>query len=164
MLSWELQEKVYKLQKHKYHEKSNCDKAFSCKSGLKMHTSYVHEKREPDISCPKCPKMLISERRLEQHLLIHNNTVFKCSFEGCDSQRSLKASINSHFREKHGKVNHRKSMMERYKTTANEKVACRMCSQVIKRKSLDTHIKSHENKESIYCIIQGCSEIIYRCC
>ena len=105
--------------------------------------------------------MLISERRLQQHLLIHNNTIFKCSFEGCSSERNLKASINSHFREKHGKVNHRKSMAERYKTTANEKVTCTMCKQVIKKKSLNNHVKSHENKESTNCIFQSCSELIY---
>ena len=52
-------------------------------------------------------------------------------------------------------------MAERYKATANEKVACTECSQEVKRKSLNVHMKSHENKKSINCIIQGCSETIY---
>ena len=52
-------------------------------------------------------------------------------------------------------------MAERYKATENEKVACTECSKEVKRKSLNTHMKYHKNKESINCIIQGCSETIY---
>ena len=139
---------------------NNCDIAFTTKSDLRRHTFYMHEEREKVVSCPKCPKMFISRERLERHLLVHNNTSFECPFEGCDVKRSLKFSLNSHYRQKHGQVNHRKSMAERL-AKANEKVSCPYCKKEVKKTSLNVHTATHTKMEAMGCVIEGCFESIH---
>ena len=142
---------------------NNCDMAFTTKSDVKRHIFYIHEKRDKVIPCSKCPKMFISKERLERHLLTHDGSQFKCPYEGCDVTRKLKFAINSHYKIKHGKVNHRKSTIERLATVneTNETISCTMCKAVMKKKCMGVHMKSHKKMREIDCCFQGCSEIIF---
>ena len=137
----------------------DCDKAFRSKTDLKRHVFYMHERREKAVPCAECPKVFVSAERLKRHILIHSGAKFKCPFEGCGVERKLQYYLNAHFNEKHGKVKHRKSMVERM-AKATEKVPCTLCKKMIRKKCVKIHMKAHSNQDVVECFIPDCSEII----
>ena len=140
-----------------------CDKSFPSKSDRNRHIRLVHENLEATIPCKICPKKFLNQQRLKRHQLVHNDSVFKCPFEPCNSSRKTKYDLDHHYKQKHGEVNHRKSLEERLATRRekNQKVMCDLCKIWIKRKNKQEHLKTHESKVSMICIIGGCSEDIY---
>ena len=145
-----------------------CDKAFKYRPDLKRHIKYVHEKPAAVIACSICPTKCVSEARLKRHLLIHNGSVFKCPFEGCETTCNLKYNLNTHYKEKHGKVASRKSLEEKkaQEEERNQRTACSLCKKMIRRgkckeRNMLLHLKSHENQNSMLCIMEGCSQKIY---
>ena len=140
-----------------------CDKSFKYKADRNRHVTHVHEKLEATISCKLCPKKFINKVRLERHQLTNNGNVFKCTFEGCTSSRNTKYSLSHHFQQKHAKVNHRKSLEERLaaEREKNQKLLCDLCKIWIKQKSMAVHLKTHENKTTMNCIVGDCLEEIY---
>ena len=136
-----------------------CDMAFGTKSDLKRHIFYMHEEREKVIPCPDCPKMFVSSERLKRHVPIHSGTSFKCPFEGCDVKHKLQYNLNHHYKEKHGKVQHRKSLVERI-NKATEEVPCTLCNKSVKKKCLTRHMKAHDKQDLMKCILPECAETI----
>ena len=98
---------------------------------------------------------------------MHEDSIFKCPYEGCEVTQKLKYNLNHHYKQKHGKVNHRKSLDERMarEKERNRKIMCDLCKKWIKKdhgkKGMSSHLKTHANKSSIPCILEGCSEDIY---
>ena len=146
----------------------NCDKAFKYRPDLRRHIKYVHEKPAEVIACSICPKKCVSVARLKRHLLIHDGSVFKCPFEGCETTCSIKYNLNTHYKQKHGKVASRKSLEEKkaQEEERNQRTACGLCKKLIKRgkckeRNMVLHLKSHENQNSMQCIMEGCPQKIY---
>ena len=149
------------------HPCHNCDKSFKHRPDLKRHIKYVHDKPEAKTPCSICPKMFVNEKVMKRHRLVHDDSIFKCPYEGCEVTHKLQYNLNHHYKQKHGKVNHRKSLAERMarEKERNQQIMCDLCQKWIKKdhgqKGMNSHLKTHANKSSMQCIVEGCLEDIY---
>ena len=79
-----------------------CEKTFTTKNSLLVHTKSVHEGVRHN--CEQCDKIYKSREVLNWHVqTVHNNMVFtfKCKTENCDKIYKNKGTLNEHIRRDH---------------------------------------------------------------
>ena len=104
-----------------------CSKQFLKKKELKTHVQYNHLKYlEKCHFCDFCPEFFITKRAIENHLLIHSENVFRCSY------------CKRRFQSKEGKETHQQKCRQK----SNESAQCSECGLQLKRRStLNGHMR-----------------------
>ena len=142
-----------------------CTRVLSTKSELTRHMKNVHGNLEKNFACSVCDFKWATKYQLENHMKIHSNKIFSCSFEGCKSQSNTQYGLNFHFKRKHGKVKHRKPI-EEIERDQNKRFVCEICDKSFKLGKaplfiMNAHRKTHENQESLDCVVKDCTKKIF---
>ena len=141
-----------------------CTRILSDQKGLNRHLRDVHGNREKNFECSICCLKWTTRNKLENHMKIHSGQVFSCSFKGCKSKSNTQYGLNHHVKKKHGQVNHRKPLEELEKEW-NKMFTCDICKKSFKLGkaplyAVKAHKRTHENQETLDCIIENCTEKI----
>ena len=141
-----------------------CTRTLSDHSGLNRHLRDVHGNQEKNFECSICSLKWARRYKLENHMKIHSGQVFSCSFEDCKSKSNTQYGLNFHVKQKHGQVSHRKPIEELEKEW-NKKFTCEICKKSFKLGkaplyAVEAHKRTHENQQSLDCVIENCTEKI----
>lgn len=71
-----------------------CGKAFRLKESLTVHM-LIHN--DSTFKCPNCPKLFRTKQSLKEHSNIHNNVKHACTF--CDHESSSPKALRKHMSE-----------------------------------------------------------------
>ena len=119
-----------------------CGKKFVSKTGCRSHEAHYHT-GQLNFTCNECGKAFFSKSECEIHERLHTGErPFVCTF--CGQGFVSKPRLNQHERQIHTQ-----------KERVTERVQCKICGNMLSKKYISTHIKTHQGLTRQPCSICG---------
>lgn len=96
-----------------------CEKAFSCRQGLKSHTESIHGQNKPKLTCDECSITFTTKAALRKHKRFKHAGIglpFQCPVDGCRVKSRARGAYQSRSRSELAlhiaSVHHKVSLVE----------------------------------------------------